>query len=187
MTRTRSPCITPSAAAVTFQRASGPPRADPHSPSVCPGLARECASLANSLSIWMLLWGAYLETHCIPQHWGWVLSFSLYRSGSSPQISADHRIQPARPTQEERAQADCWLSRTWLSSAGGINHCGAWGRLPQDTVSPLYPLHVHPWLWSLWMWTASCSSSLCIRTWGPPWWLRGKESACQCGRRRFNP
>ena len=23
--------------------------------------------------------------------------------------------------------------------------------------------------------------------WGPPWWLSGKESACQCRRHRFDP
>lgn len=114
------PCITPSGSSGHPPAGVRAPKGRLRSLSVCPGWARECASLANSQSIWMLLCRAYLETHCFPQHWRWLLSFSLYRSGSSPQNSADHRFQPARPTQGERAQegreANCPLSRTCLSS-----------------------------------------------------------------------
>lgn len=85
--RTWPPCIITSAAAAALQQASGP-RGQTHAPQVSVPGGPENVLLSSKLPlIWMLLWGAYLETHCLPQHWRWLLSFS------STGGEAHHRFQ----------------------------------------------------------------------------------------------
>ena len=56
-----------------------------------------------------------------------------------------------------------------------------WDLLTEDTFLFL------PFTFPLWKKKALMYICVCIHIYGLPWWFSGKESACQCRRRRFHP
>lgn len=151
------------------QQASGPPRADPPAPQVSvPGGPENVLLLANSRQFGCCSGEPTWRPTVFPNTGGGCYH-SLYR------WEAHHRFQLItdfslhdllRGKEPRRKEANCPLSRTYLSSAVGINHSRAWGRLPTRHSWPSVSTPRPPVAVESWMWTASCSSSLYIRTWG---------------------
>ena len=51
----------------------------------------------------------------------------------------------------------------------------------KDISFLFYIFNIYLSIWLCWVLVAACELL------GLPWWLRGKESACQCRRHKFNP
>lgn len=165
------PASSPLAAAAASSRHQGP-RGRPTLPKCLSRVGQgECASLANSPLIWMLLWGAYWRPTVFPNTGGGCYHFP------STGGEAHHRFQLItdfslhdllRGKSPRRKEANCPLSRTYLSSAVASTTPGPGEGCPQDSwlLTPSAPVAVESW-----MWTTSCSSSL-YKDLGSPWWLR---------------
>ena len=79
----------------------------------------------------------------------------------------------------------------WLASIYGIAQSWTWlKRLSSSSSSRVYKecLQINKEKTTQSKMSKGYEMAICRKgIWGLPWWLSGKESACQCRRHRFNP
>ena len=105
----------------------------------------------------------------------WPPRAKSWLTGKDSDAGRDWGQEEKGTTEDEMAGWHHWLDgreSEWTpgdgDGQGGLACCNSWGRKESDTTERLNwtELNLYPWL---------------------PWWLNGKESACQCRRHGFHP